>query len=183
MKIHQIVTQCNEAAKRSDQAFEMEILSRQIEFPPTIRPLAILPVGVKATPSTKPRALIKRGELTHLLWRGDDGKLTFGRKFTKVSTYVFLFTDLIVFTKKRSDDTFIVFDYCCRSLLNVSNGDIIPQLPVKDLQAAGKHLIVMTLLENHDNKMVEMVSGRRYCHSIVHFISLNIRSFSNLNQF
>lgn len=138
----------------------MEVLSRKIEFPPTIRPLAILPVGVKATPSTKPRALIKRGELTHLLWRGDDGKLTFGKKFSKSSIYVFLFTDLIVLTKKRSDDTFIVFDYCNRSLLNVSNGDIIPQLPIKDLQAAGKHLIVMTLLENHENKMIEMVGKR-----------------------
>lgn len=153
----QIVTQCNEAAKRSDQAYEMEVLSRKIEFPPTIRPLAILPVGVKATPSTKPRALIKRGELTHLMWRGDDGKLTFGKKFSKVGIYVFLFTDLIVFTKKRSDDSFIVFDYCNRSLLNVSSGDIIPQLPIKDLHAAGKHLVVMTLLENYENKMIEMV--------------------------
>lgn len=135
----------------------MEILSRQIEFPATIRPLAILPVGIKPTPGTKARALVRRGELTHLLWRGDDGKLTFGKKFTKTSIYVFLFTDLIVFTKKRNDETFTVFDYCSRSLLTVSSGDIIPQLPIKELSTAGKHLMLITLLENHENKLVEMV--------------------------
>lgn len=154
----QIVTQCNEAAKRSEQVYEMELLSRKIEFPSTIRPLAILPVGVKPTPSTKPRALIKRGEMTHLVWRGEDGKLTFGKKFSKVAIYVFLFTDLVVLTKKRHDDTFIVLDYCNRSLLNISSEDIISSLTVKDKTSAGKHLLFMTLLENHENKTIEMVN-------------------------
>lgn len=135
----------------------MEILSRQIEFPSSIRPLSIIPVGVPASTSSMPRSLVRRGELTHLIWRGDDGKLTFGKKFTRSSVYVFLFTDLIVFTKKRSDDAFTVIDYCPRSLMTVSSGDVIPQLPAKDLVMGGKHLILMTLLENHDGKMVEMV--------------------------
>lgn len=114
----------------------MEILSRQIEFPPNIRPLAIQPVGVPA-PGTVPRSLVRRGELTHLVWRGDDGKLTFGKKFTKTSIYAFLFTDLIVLTKKRHDDAYTVFDYCPRSLLTVSSGDVIPQLPTKEITMAG----------------------------------------------
>ena len=155
--IFQIVVQCNEAANRSEQAFEMELLSRQIEFLPTIRPLAIRPVGIKPSPGTKPRAIVKRGEMTHLIWRGEDGKLTFGKKFTKVNIYVFLFTDLMVLTKKRNDETYVAFDYCQRSLLTVSSGDIIPQLPVKDVQAAGKHLLLVTLLRNCDNKQLEMV--------------------------
>lgn len=135
----------------------MEMLSRQIEFPSSIRPLAILPVGVQASVSSIPRSIIRRGELTHLIWRGDDGKLTFGKKFTKSSIYIFLFTDLIVLAKKRTDDAFTVTDYCQRSLLTVSSGDIIPQLPAKELVMGGKHLIFMTLLENHEGKMVEMV--------------------------
>lgn len=138
----QIVSQCNEAANRCEQAYEMEILSRQIEFPPNIRPLAIQPVGVPA-PGTIPRSLVRRGELTHLVWRGDDGKLTFGKKFTKTSIYAFLFTDLIVLAKKRHDDTYTVFDYCSRSLLTVSSGDVIPQLPTKEITMAGKYLICL----------------------------------------
>lgn len=154
----------------------MESLSRQIEFPPNIRPLAIQPVGVPV-PGTIPRSLVRRGELIHLVWRGDDGKLTFGKKFTKTSIYAFLFTDLLVLTKKRHDDTYTVFDYCARSLLTVSSGDVIPQLPTKEITMAGKffrsfllniwligssiytgkHLILMTLIENHDGKMIEMV--------------------------
>ncbi|KAG4069581.1 hypothetical protein HA402_002644 [Bradysia odoriphaga] len=154
--LNKIVSQCNEAANRCEQAYEMEILSRQIEFPPNIRPLAIQPVGVPA-PGTVPRSLVRRGELIHLVWRGDDGKLTFGKKFTKTSVYAFLFTDLLVLTKKRHEDAYTVFDYCSRSLLTVSSGDVIPQLPTKEITMAGKHLILMTLIENHDGKMVEMI--------------------------
>lgn len=152
------MSQCNEAANRSAQSFEMEVLSRQIEFPQSIRPLAILPVGVPAPGNGSRRSLVRRGELTHLIWRGDDGKLTFGKKFTKTTVYAFLFTDLLVLSKKRSDESYMVFDYCPRSLLTVSSGEVIPQLPTKDIPLAGKHLLFMTLLENHDGKMVEMVS-------------------------
>lgn len=155
--LNKIVSQCNEAAKRSAQSYEMEVLSRQIEFPQNIRPLAILPVGIPAAGISPTRSLVRRDELTHLIWRGDDnGKLTFGKKFTKTQVYLFLFTDLLVLSKKR-DETFAVFDYCARSMLTVSSGEVIPQLPTKDLPLAGKHLIFLTLLENHDGKMIEMV--------------------------
>lgn len=157
--LNKIVGQCNDAANRSAQSYEMEVLSRQIEFPQHIRPLAILPVGI--TGNVPVRSLVRRDELTHLIWRGDDGgsKLTFGKKFTKTAVYLFLFTDLLVLAKRRggNDESFVVFDYCARSMLTVSSGEVIPQLPTKDLPLAGKHLICLTLLENHDGKMVEMV--------------------------
>jgi hypothetical protein len=43
-------------------------------------------------------------------------------------------------------------------LLTVSSGDVIPQLPTKDMASIGKHLMIMTLLENYEGKTVEMVS-------------------------
>lgn len=157
--LNKIVSQCNEAAKRSAQSHEMEVLSRQIEFPQSIRPLAILPVGIPAAGISPTRSLVRRDELTHLVWRGEDnGKLTFGKKFTKTPVYLFLFTDLLVLSKKRSEESFAVFDYCARSMLTVSSGEVIPQLPTKDLPLAGKHLILLTLLENYDGKMIEMVT-------------------------
>lgn len=150
----QIVDQCNEAANRSAQAYELEEISRQIEFPQSIRPLAIVPVG---TGKISHRSLVRRGELTHIVWRGDDGKLTFGKRFSRATLYAFLFTDLLVLAKKRDGNTFLVVDYCARLLLTVTSGDVIPQLPTKDVAVAGKHLICMTLLENHEGKMTEMV--------------------------
>lgn len=131
------------------------MISRQIEFPQTIRPLAIVPVG---TGKVSHRSLVRRGELTHIVWRGDDGKLTFGKRFSRSTLYAFLFTDLLVLAKKRDGDTYSVVDYCERLLLTVTSGEVIPQLPSKDVAVAGKHLICMTLLENHEGKMTEMVS-------------------------
>ncbi|XP_021694132.1 rho guanine nucleotide exchange factor 26-like [Aedes aegypti] len=96
--------------------------------------------------------LERKGELVYLLWRGDDAKLTFGKKF---GIYAFLFTDLIVLTK--GDETYLVTDYCPRALLTVNSGDIVPQLPTKKMQAIGKHLIIMTLMENHEGKTIEMI--------------------------
>lgn len=154
--INRILTQCNDAAHRSEQMHEIEMISRNIEFPTNIRPLAIVPCGI-GPPGSVMRKLEKRGELVHLLWRGDDAKLTFGKKFSKSNIYAFLFTDLLVLTKKKSDETYLVTDYCPRALLTVNSGDIVPQLPTKEMQAIGKHLIIMTLLENHEGKTVEMI--------------------------
>uniref|UniRef100_A0A182PQH0 DH domain-containing protein n=1 Tax=Anopheles epiroticus TaxID=199890 RepID=A0A182PQH0_9DIPT len=156
--INRILTQCNDAAHRSEQQYEMELLSRQIEFPTNVRPLAIVPCGIGAAPSTMHRKLEKRGELVHVLWRGDDAKLTFGKKFSKSNVYAFLFTDLLVLTKKKSsDENYLVIDYCQRALLTVSSGDIVPGLPAKEMQTIGKNLIIMTLLENHEGKTIEMI--------------------------
>lgn len=60
-----------------------------------------------------------------------------------------------------SDETFLVTDYCPRALLTVNSGDIVPQLPTKEMQAIGKHLIIMTLLENHEGKTIEMVRKKK----------------------
>ncbi|XP_037823877.1 rho guanine nucleotide exchange factor 16 isoform X2 [Lucilia sericata] len=156
--MNKIVTQCNEAANKSEQAFEIERISRQLEFNPSvIRPLAIAPAGVLA-PGTKPRYLVKKGELTHLIWRGDDAKLTFGKKFSKTTIFAFLFSDLLVLTKRKAEEQFSVFDYCPRNMLTITSGDSLPQLPTKDLNSqTSKNLILMTLLENHERKTVELL--------------------------
>ncbi|KAH8234757.1 hypothetical protein KR032_002793 [Drosophila birchii] len=155
--VQKIVAQCNEAANRWEQAYELERIARQLEFPSHVRALAIAPMGVPRA-GAKPRFLVKRGELTHLIWRGEDAKLTFGKRLTKASIYAFLFSDLLVLCKRRGESNFTVFDYCPRSMLTLAAGDTLPQLPTKDLKdQAGKNLILMTLLENCDRKTIELV--------------------------
>uniref|UniRef100_A0A0A1X5J7 Ephexin-1 n=1 Tax=Zeugodacus cucurbitae TaxID=28588 RepID=A0A0A1X5J7_ZEUCU len=148
--MNKIVTQCNDAANRCEQAYEIERIASQLEFPSTMRALAIAPVGVPVTGS-KPRFLVKRGQLTHFVMRGDDVKLTFGKKISKVAIYAFLFSDLLVLTKRKGEEQFIVFDYCPRSMLTITSGDL------RDISQTHKNLILMTLLENHERKTVELL--------------------------
>jgi neuronal guanine nucleotide exchange factor len=99
--LFQIVDQCNQAANRCEQAFEMEMLSKQIEFQQNITPFPLIPFNTAGS-TRLTRTLVKRGELTHIIYRGDDAKLTFGKKATvKKNIYCFLFTDVILLTKKK----------------------------------------------------------------------------------
>ncbi|CAG9801555.1 unnamed protein product [Chironomus riparius] len=156
---NKVVDQCNQAANRCEQAFEMETLSKQIEFQQNVTPFPLIPFNTANTGNNRlTRTLVRRGELTHIIYRGDDAKLTFGKKATvKKNIYCFLFTDVIILTKKKSDESYVVFDYCQRSLLQLSSGDVIPQLPVKDMSTTGKYIIFMSLLENNAGKPVDLI--------------------------
>lgn len=70
----------------------------------------------------------------------------------------FLFTDLLVLTKKKTEGRYEVTDYCQRSLLEINSGNIIANNIIKDSVLLGKFWMLMTLLENHEKKTVEMVS-------------------------
>lgn len=105
-----MVDQCNQAANRCEQAFEMETLSKQIEFQQNITPFPLIPFinASGNSPSNNnnnnrlTRTLVRRGELVHIIYRGDDAKLTFGKKATiKKNIYCFLFTDVLILTKKK----------------------------------------------------------------------------------
>lgn len=87
----QIVQDCDDEARRMEKCEEMLILSQQIEFPKDIRRIPII---------TGSRFLVKSGQVTQLVNR-DENKLTFGKKFSKVTLTLFLFTDLLILAKKK----------------------------------------------------------------------------------
>jgi hypothetical protein len=70
---------------------EMLILSQQLYFPNEVKDFPI---------SSNSRWLVRKGEMTHLVLGGDDGKWTLRKKF-RMQIHVFLFTDLLVITKKK----------------------------------------------------------------------------------
>lgn len=53
-----------------------------------------------------------------------------------------------------SEDNYQVTHHCSRSMIEV-NSDATLTVPLKDTQ--GRYLIFLTILENHENKTVEMV--------------------------
>lgn len=104
IKIHyginfQIVMQCNEGARRVERELEMRKISSQIDFPKTIKPIKIISGN---------RYLVRSGQLIHMQNRADDVKLTFGKRFNKVPLFLFLFNDVLLVTKCKRFDSFIL---------------------------------------------------------------------------
>ncbi|XP_077293158.1 ephexin [Arctopsyche grandis] len=153
-----VVNQCNEGNRNIERIDEMKTISCQIEFPQNIKEIQLIESQEQNKQNSKPcRWLVKSGDLTHLSWRAEDqSKLTFGRKIQKSTIYLFLFTDLLVITKKKgNEEKYTVIDYCKRSLVEMTRGDTVNQNPLKE--SAGKYVVLLTLLENFDSKIVEML--------------------------
>jgi SH3 domain-containing guanine exchange factor len=70
---------------------EILILSTQLYFRNEVKAFPIY---------SSARWLVRKGELTLLVWGRDDGRRTL-RKKSRVQIYVFLFTDILVITKKK----------------------------------------------------------------------------------
>ena len=65
------------------------------------------------------RWLVRRGDCTKLTWKENGEKLTFGRRVHKQSLALFLLTDLLVVTKKKGEERFLVLDYTPRNMVQV----------------------------------------------------------------
>ncbi|KAI4461301.1 guanine nucleotide exchange factor [Holotrichia oblita] len=142
--INKIANQCNEAARTKEREAEMKTIAHKIDFGTYKPPFNLTSEG---------RWLIKSGPVTQLLARGDDGKLTFGKKLIKKPLFIFLFNDLFIVSKyQSSEDNYLVLHYCARNMIEV-NVDIAPNLPVKDTN----NLIFLTILENQQEKLVEIL--------------------------
>jgi neuronal guanine nucleotide exchange factor len=71
---------------------EMMILSQQLYFPNEVKSFPI---------SSSARWLVRKGEMTHLVPGGYEGKQSLRKKFSRMQIHMFLFTDLLVITKKK----------------------------------------------------------------------------------
>ncbi|XP_037075717.1 ephexin-1-like isoform X2 [Pollicipes pollicipes] len=133
----QLVKDCNEEARRNERLEELVSISRQLLFKDTkVFPLV-----------TGSRWLVKKGELVRTVCKADDSKLTFGRKQARQQTvHMFLFNDLLIISKRKSDGFYLVLDYCLRNMV---------QLTENAEDRADKFLL--TLLSNHEGKTVEML--------------------------
>ncbi|RVE54985.1 hypothetical protein evm_000352 [Chilo suppressalis] len=147
--LNHFVSQCNEGARNTERVEEMFRLAHAIEFPAHVRNPPLLGPACSRRDKRPVRWLVRSGEMTQLVWKADELKLTFGRKYHKVPLHLFLFNDLLVITKKKSDESYVAVDHCPRSLLEVCG--------VCGGEAAARHTLLVTLLENHEGRTIEMV--------------------------
>uniref|UniRef100_A0A8C3CJZ7 Rho guanine nucleotide exchange factor 26 n=1 Tax=Cairina moschata TaxID=8855 RepID=A0A8C3CJZ7_CAIMO len=110
------------------------------------------------------RWLVKRGELTAYV---EDTGL-FSKRTSKQQVYFFLFNDVLIITKKKSEESYNVTDYSLRDQLVVQQCDSedLTSSPVKNAsamlysrQSATVYLFRLAVLSNHAGEKVEMLLG------------------------
>jgi len=143
--LNNLVKECNEATRHKERMEEMDKVSQTIDFR-----------GLKSIPLiSSSRWLVKRVKCTKISWKENPEKLTFGKRVNKQNLVLFLFTDLLLICKKKSDDKFAVVDYSHRNMVEVSELESSHGIPGLGEQSGFPAWL--TLLQNHENKTQEML--------------------------
>ncbi|XP_025952638.2 rho guanine nucleotide exchange factor 26 isoform X2 [Dromaius novaehollandiae] len=151
--LKELVRLCNEGARKMERTEMMYTINSQLEF--KIKPFPLV---------SSSRWLVKRGELTAYV---EDTGL-FSKRTSKQQVYFFLFNDVLIITKKKSEESYNVTDYSLRDQLVVEQCDSedLNSSPVKNAsamlysrQSSAAHLFRLAVLSNHAGEKVEMLLG------------------------
>ncbi|PNJ72959.1 ARHGEF26 isoform 5 [Pongo abelii] len=152
-EVSKLVRLCNEGARKMERTEMMYTINSQLEF--KIKPFPLV---------SSSRWLVKRGELTAYV----EDTVLFSRRTSKQQVYFFLFNDVLIITKKKSEESYNVNDYSLRDQLLVESCDSedLNSSPGKNSstmlysrQSSASHLFTLTVLSNHANEKVEMLLG------------------------
>ncbi|KAL2301386.1 hypothetical protein Nmel_011957, partial [Mimus melanotis] len=142
-EVSKLVRLCNEGARKMERTEMMYTINSQLEF--KIKPFPLV---------SSSRWLLKRGELTAYV---EDTGL-FSKRTSKQQVYFFLFNDVLIITKKKSEESYNVTEYSLREQLLV-----VPSAGEEPCPSPGKnsasHLFRLVLLSNHAGDRVEMLLG------------------------
>ncbi|KAG8434200.1 hypothetical protein GDO86_012536 [Hymenochirus boettgeri] len=148
--LSKLVKQCNEGARKMERTEQMYTLQTQLEFG-KIKPFPLISAS---------RWLLRRGELILVEESG-----IFRKGFLRPSCYLFLFNDVLIITKKKSEENYVVTDYVMTGQFVVEkleNGD--PQLspPVKtgtggSRSPSGPFMFKVHMKKNSDGKPEQVV--------------------------
>uniref|UniRef100_A0A8D0HUX0 Rho guanine nucleotide exchange factor 15 n=1 Tax=Sphenodon punctatus TaxID=8508 RepID=A0A8D0HUX0_SPHPU len=140
--IGSIIEECNSEVGRMRHMEELIHIASKIEFD-----------KLKAVPViSQSRQLLKQGELFEVVHRGT----LFGTKPKLVPIYLFLFSDLLLITQRKSSERFVVLDYAHRSLVQAQGGVEAPA------GAVAENSFYLTLLENHQGRSLD-----RLCRALI----------------
>ncbi|XP_064577058.1 rho guanine nucleotide exchange factor 26 [Zonotrichia leucophrys gambelii] len=154
-EVSKLVRLCNEGARKMERTEMMYTINSQLEF--KIKPFPLV---------SSSRWLVKRGELTAYV---EDTGL-FSKRTSKQQVYFFLFNDVLIITKKKSEESYNVTGYSLREQLLVlpcdgdepgpgsSPGRSAPGM-LHPGRSAASHLFRLLLLSNHAGDRVEMLLG------------------------
>ncbi|XP_078281286.1 LOW QUALITY PROTEIN: rho guanine nucleotide exchange factor 16 [Rhinoraja longicauda] len=148
--ISKLVKSCNEGAHKMERTEQMFTIQTQLEFG-----------KIKGFPliSTS-RWLQKRGDLLTLAEESG----IFSKVFGKQTCVLFLFNDVLIITRKRSEDCYAVQDYATLDQLEVEaleNSDSPHSPPGKATggSSPSSHLFKITMKKNSAGELVHLVFG------------------------
>ncbi|CAG2159281.1 unnamed protein product [Oppiella nova] len=155
--VNQLVRQCDEETKKVQRMQELIEIEKVLHFKSKIKSYPIV---------SGARYLVKRGSVTRLSPQLS-AKRTIGKstlKWTKTCIHLFLFSDLLILAKKKSETNYAVFDYCSRNTVQLISlgaagegiGGQVGTTPVKiTIPVNYQNLVQLILLNNHESKTVE----------------------------
>ncbi|XP_029423019.1 rho guanine nucleotide exchange factor 26 isoform X2 [Nannospalax galili] len=152
-EVGKLVRLCNEGARKMERTELMYTINSQLEF--KIKPFPLV---------SSSRWLVKRGELTAYV----EDTVLFSKRTSKQQVYFFLFNDVLIITKKKSEESYNVNDYSLRDqlLVEACDNEELNSSPGRNTstmlysrQSSTTHLFTLTVLSNHANEKVEMLLG------------------------
>ncbi|XP_034403950.1 rho guanine nucleotide exchange factor 26-like isoform X2 [Cyclopterus lumpus] len=156
--VSKVVRKCNEGARTMERTEMMYTINSQLEF--KIKPFPLV---------SSSRWMVKRGELTAFV---EDNGIFLKRK-SRQQVYFFLFNDVFIVTRKKSEESYTVIDYALRDQIWV--GSCQPEdlnlSPVRSSggmlssrQAGANNLFRLRFRSNHSGEKVPMVLGTELFH-------------------
>ncbi|CAH1774133.1 unnamed protein product [Owenia fusiformis] len=143
--LNSVVKQCNEGARNMERVEQMVHLDKQLDFDKLKKKIPLISTS---------RYLVKQGPLQRIV-NNSSSIPVFGKKGpSKQQLFLFVFNDIIVITKKKSEERYSVIDYTSRINLHTElvDDDLNTPVPV-----GCKNLFLLVLLENFENKHVEFL--------------------------
>ncbi|NP_001364847.1 SH2 domain-containing protein [Caenorhabditis elegans] len=147
---NRVVRDCNEGARRMERTEQLLDIDRRLIYKDA---------DLKRIPLvSNSRYLVKKGVLTQLVERRSSNILQSRQKARTL--HVFLFSDMIMITKKKLNGTFVCKDYAARRFVDMQ--PIEPDNPKIPLGATSNlvgrpHLFLCTLMRNARDKQTELL--------------------------
>ncbi|KAJ7421459.1 PR domain zinc finger protein 16 [Willisornis vidua] len=140
--ISKLVKSCNEGARAMERTEQMYTLQKQLEFGKK-KPFPLISVS---------RWLRKRGEL-YLLLSEEAGIF---RRGAGRLCYLFLFNDVLIITKKKSEENYVVMNYATLDQVTVEKIESMDP-PSPPPGKAGGHLLRVVLEKDSEGRREEIV--------------------------
>uniref|UniRef100_A0A8C7GGF0 Rho guanine nucleotide exchange factor 26 n=1 Tax=Oncorhynchus kisutch TaxID=8019 RepID=A0A8C7GGF0_ONCKI len=151
--VSKVVRQCNEGARTMERTEMMYTINSQLDF--KIKPFPLV---------SSSRWMVKRGELTAFV--EENG--IFSKRTSRHQVYFFLFNDVLILTRKKSEDSYAVIDYALRDHIWVGpcQAQDINLSPIRTTAGmltsrhpGASHLFRLRFRSNHSGDKVPMVLG------------------------
>lgn len=171
--VSKLVRKCNEGARTMERTEMMYTINSQLEF--KIKPFPLV---------SSSRWMVKRGELTAFV--EENG--IFSKRTSRQHVYFFLFNDVLIVTRKKSEESYTVIDYALRDQIYVGScqAEDLNLSPVRSTagmltsrQNVASHLFQVRFRSNHSGYNVTMILGVELLNERARWISALGQNSSN----